>query len=214
MVEDPAEEQIVWSSNGDYFKVISPSKFSSTTLPQYFRHNNWTSFVRQLNMYGFHKVSEYRDDLNQDTWCFKHTLFYRGGKQSSHLIRRKRVHASDMPEDAESEESTAAVTDALEPLPLEIQLGRIEEAVSKVQTKSQVVGSELRQLKTSVQRQQQVLWIAPATACVTTNSFIFYSLGRRPSKVTNNADTNGSSTSNDDDSTSSDVQQHNYYPNY
>ncbi|KAI8149780.1 HSF-type DNA-binding-domain-containing protein, partial [Fennellomyces sp. T-0311] len=94
MVEDSDEELITWSNAGDYFKVISPSNFACTVLPRYFKHRNWTSFVRQLNMYGFHKISEYRDDLEQDIWCFKHVSFYRGGKHSSHLIRRKRSQAS------------------------------------------------------------------------------------------------------------------------
>ena len=49
MVEDSIEDCIIWSTKGDHFIVISPNKFSKTVLPRYFKHSNWTSFVRQLN---------------------------------------------------------------------------------------------------------------------------------------------------------------------
>ena len=50
MVEDPEiQDLITWSDNGDVFRVFNPTAFSKNVLPRYFKHNNWQSFVRQLN---------------------------------------------------------------------------------------------------------------------------------------------------------------------
>ena len=47
---------IWWSGNGLSF-FIKPNEQFSKTLAKYFKHTNITSFVRQLNIYGFHKVT-------------------------------------------------------------------------------------------------------------------------------------------------------------
>ncbi|KAF2275179.1 uncharacterized protein EI97DRAFT_79584 [Westerdykella ornata] len=46
---------IRWSDSGDSFIVIDEDEFARTLIPELFKHNNYASFVRQLNMYGFHK---------------------------------------------------------------------------------------------------------------------------------------------------------------
>lgn len=46
---------IRWSQSGDSFIVVDEDEFAKTLIPELFKHNNYASFVRQLNMYGFHK---------------------------------------------------------------------------------------------------------------------------------------------------------------
>ncbi|KAL8717730.1 MAG: hypothetical protein Q9225_005056 [Loekoesia sp. 1 TL-2023] len=46
---------IRWSENGNSFIVIDEDEFARTLIPELFKHKNYASFVRQLNMYGFHK---------------------------------------------------------------------------------------------------------------------------------------------------------------
>ncbi|KAK7612905.1 hypothetical protein BKA81DRAFT_378449 [Phyllosticta paracitricarpa] len=46
---------IRWSDDGNSFIVLDEDEFAKTLIPELFKHNNYASFVRQLNMYGFHK---------------------------------------------------------------------------------------------------------------------------------------------------------------
>ncbi|KAL1608257.1 Heat shock transcription factor [Paraconiothyrium brasiliense] len=46
---------IRWSDDGNSFIVLDEDEFARTLIPELFKHNNYASFVRQLNMYGFHK---------------------------------------------------------------------------------------------------------------------------------------------------------------
>jgi len=52
MVDDPSTNDIVsWSSSNTSFVVWNPPEFARLLLPTYFKHNNFSSFIRQLNTY-------------------------------------------------------------------------------------------------------------------------------------------------------------------
>jgi hypothetical protein len=84
-------EVIDWNQEGTALVIKIPSDFCQKVLPLYFKHNNLTSFVRQLNMYNFHK----RRTQNIDH-VYYHDLFQRGKKHLLKEIKRKNHdHASD-----------------------------------------------------------------------------------------------------------------------
>lgn len=55
MQNDEFAKIIYWAPSGLEFVIKDIPKFQQVVLPRYFRHNKMNSFIRQLNMYGFHK---------------------------------------------------------------------------------------------------------------------------------------------------------------
>ncbi|XP_055499580.1 heat shock factor protein 1-like isoform X1 [Leucoraja erinacea] len=93
LVEDPGTDDLIsWSQNGTCFQVSNERNFAKEILPMYFKHNNMASFVRQLNMYGFHKVVHIGVGLPRDlddAIEFQHPHFRQGEPQLLDNIKRK-----------------------------------------------------------------------------------------------------------------------------
>ncbi|XP_043590912.1 heat shock factor protein isoform X1 [Bombus pyrosoma] len=93
LVEDSdTDDLICWSPNGRSFFIRNQAQFARELLPHYYKHNNMASFIRQLNMYGFHKkVSVEFGGLkcDKDEMEFAHQFFCKGHPYLVEHIKRK-----------------------------------------------------------------------------------------------------------------------------
>ncbi|GAB2254693.1 hypothetical protein Droror1_Dr00022502 [Drosera rotundifolia] len=77
MVDDGVTDSVIaWSESGYSFVIWDVTEFSRDLLPKYFKHSNFASFMRQLNIYGFRKV-------DTDRWEFGNEGFM---KDQNHLL--------------------------------------------------------------------------------------------------------------------------------
>ncbi|KAK6158151.1 hypothetical protein DH2020_005465 [Rehmannia glutinosa] len=79
LVDDPSIDDLIsWNEDGTTFIVWRPAEFARDLLPKYFKHNNFSSFVR------FRKVVP-------DRWEFANDCFRRGEKALLRDIQRRKI---------------------------------------------------------------------------------------------------------------------------
>ncbi|PQQ05882.1 heat stress transcription factor B-1 [Prunus yedoensis var. nudiflora] len=99
LVDDPSWDDVIsWNESGTTFVVWKTVDFARDMLPKYFKHNNFSSFVRQLNTYGFRKTVP-------DQWEFANDNFRRGQKELLSEIRRRKSVTSGPGKATASEKS-------------------------------------------------------------------------------------------------------------
>ncbi|KAF8334548.1 hypothetical protein F5887DRAFT_826083, partial [Amanita rubescens] len=147
MVNDPQNVALIrWSDSGDSFFVLDHERFAREVLGKWFKHQNFSSFVRQLNMYGFHKIPHLqqgvlRSGSETDFWNFGHANFHRGQADLLYLIHRKKGNSQQQIQMQQQMEEI-------------LDIHSIVQGISAIQRHQGAISSELRELK----RSNEMLW--------------------------------------------------------
>ncbi|CAL1675925.1 unnamed protein product [Lasius platythorax] len=161
LVEDPETDNLIcWSPTGRSFFIKNQAKFARELLPHYYKHNNMASFVRQLNMYGFHKkVSVELGGLkcDKDEMEFAHQFFYKGHPYLVEHIKRK-IASSKSQDAAHSPMKPEIMTKVL--AEVRSMRGRQESLDSKLgamKHENEALWREIAMLRQKHLKQQQIV---------------------------------------------------------
>ncbi|ETW08163.1 hypothetical protein H310_02500 [Aphanomyces invadans] len=131
-----------WCQGGTAFEIKKPKEFAHLMLPKYFKHSKLSSFVRQLNFYGFQKCKKevllvaHETDESKTCLTFFHQHFVQHKPHLMNKIKRKTNYteiASDGSTVDEVEELRHEVSDIKSTLSaLSAQLGQLAQLVSSM----------------------------------------------------------------------------------
>ena len=92
-IQDENNKNIIrWNKEGNGFIIIDYKKFITELLSKNFKTEVFSSFIRQLNLYDFHKIKT-KDNNNQNSsnsiYEFTNVNFLKNDPEKIHLIKRK-----------------------------------------------------------------------------------------------------------------------------
>lgn len=152
ILEDPISKGLCeWAEDGKSFYVHDPAEFSKKVLPSYFKHTNFLSFVRQLNMYQFNKIIETKSGL--DTQAngvrFASASFIRGCPD---LLQAPRAKKKTQP--VQQETLNQAMANVNE---IRSKQAELERRLNEMRSRTEDVGSAVMAWRQQSQRNQNMI---------------------------------------------------------
>ncbi|KAF5187854.1 Heat shock factor protein hsf8 [Thalictrum thalictroides] len=166
MINDPSTDAIIsWGSTDTSFVIWDMSTFEQELLPKYYKHNNFSSFMRQLNLYGFRKS-------DPDRWEFTHDGFIKGQKHILNNIPRKKSTQGNCQVDQSQENSTSTSrTSSQGTFEQNLSHGNITPMRMKKPSKSKSNSQQIQKSKGNSQQIQAQEHNTSASACVEVGRF-------------------------------------------
>jgi hypothetical protein len=108
--EDGLAHVVSWQPHGRCFVVHEPKQFVKHVMPHYFKQTKIASFQRQLNLYGFSRLTG-----GLDKGGYYHELFLRSNRSLAYDIHRIRIKGTGvrLPTDPDSEPNFYALPPAV-----------------------------------------------------------------------------------------------------
>ncbi|XP_036333175.1 heat shock factor protein isoform X8 [Rhagoletis pomonella] len=154
-------EKILYADaqDGRSFIIQNQAQFARELLPLNYKHNNMASFIRQLNMYGFHKITSIDNGglkFDRDEMEFSHPCFKRNCPFLLEHIKRKIANTKSL--DDKSGLKPEAVTKVLQDV--KAMRGRqdsLDSRFSVMKQENEALWREIASLRQKHAKQQQIV---------------------------------------------------------
>ncbi|CAH1729717.1 unnamed protein product [Chironomus riparius] len=159
--EQETNSLISWSQDGKSFIIQNQAKFAKDLLPLNYKHNNMASFIRQLNMYGFHKITSIDNGglkFDKDEMEFSHPYFQKGHPYLLEHIKRKIAN----PKHNEAEKTAATKAEHFNRVLHEVKNMRgrqdsLDTRFSAMKQENEALWREVAILRQKHMKQQQIV---------------------------------------------------------
>ncbi|XP_039482314.1 heat shock factor protein isoform X2 [Drosophila santomea] len=160
LVDDADTNRLIcWTKDGQSFVIQNQAQFAKELLPLNYKHNNMASFIRQLNMYGFHKITSIDNGglrFDRDEIEFSHPFFKRNSPFLLDQIKRK--ISNNKNGDDKSVLKQEAVSKILSDV--KVMRGRqdnLDSRFSAMKQENEVLWREIASLRQKHAKQQQIV---------------------------------------------------------
>ena len=92
-----SSDAVAWLHHGRAFKILDEQVFMASIVPMFFKQTKIRSFYRQLNLWGFKKVTS-----GKDIWAWYHENFIRGEPLAIMKMERTKIKRASSQRSVES----------------------------------------------------------------------------------------------------------------
>ncbi|XP_017049852.1 heat shock factor protein isoform X2 [Drosophila ficusphila] len=160
LVDDEDTNRLIcWTKDGNSFVIQNQAQFAKELLPLNYKHNNMASFIRQLNMYGFHKITSIDNGglrFDRDEIEFSHPFFKRNSPYLLDQIKRK------ISNNKNGDDKSAIKQEAVSKILSDVKVMRgrqdnLDSRFSAMKQENEVLWREIASLRQKHAKQQQIV---------------------------------------------------------
>ncbi|CAB9528350.1 stress transcription factor B-2b [Seminavis robusta] len=156
--QNEQDDIISFFPHGRAFAVHKSKEFTRDIMPKYFPAGRMNTFLKQLNLYGFRRITEGRDKGG-----YFHKDFLKGKRHMCKKIKRKKVHVNKAPPPTPAQHAPAFFSHpsfgrmGASNLPFLDQLSSTFGSSSNLSQQQQLLQHQQQLLQQQQQQQQQLL---------------------------------------------------------